>query len=768
MTFYQSSNKKPVIGLIVLVIFGLLATIIFFSLRTCKGTGFFRSAKSSDANYVYQVYPASVNGNEYFISLEGVFKTSIYEQKGGMTMRSGATEIRLSLHNLSKGELVKREVLGDYHEMNSSIIGAKDSVFWMYNLKDGIHGRSVINLNLIISQDEIISRNTALSNGLATANNTLNNLNELYAFDREHNVLMVTTIDGKNIWLNAADFKTVDAPVANLPKNDYDDIIKKTIEQATSGQTIDVNQLTQEILQATTNATASFNLNHLSDRVVGFDSCKYTFEGTTLRTIKKSECPQPKNKSNDVSNAPFIAPALVGAYDAATKTVINPRFLNAEMSLVLHAKTMGDKSELLMSEINNNTLQKQFTIPTGIILSNHNAGYKVNAVFGNSDTMIIAIDNQMFSVNLKSGKLIWKKIIAKNDYYSEILSIGASSQDDKKYIQVVSSYYTVLSQQGIFINGRTDYQQIILDGSTGKIVKQQDVKNSEPEVLPFYLGMVNEKNWYYSNANGLHTRNLPGLSVADNDFTTALKTTGITSPLIKTTGYDKLLVNEYIALDINKKIFYFTTENGLHYTYDLNSKKISEINAPDDELYMQLRMNNPFLSYFYKASSYIMPNSILLANGDHLSVTKTNNNSTLSRVAAIKTQQNPTSVSGNQFIEAQFLVNGISLNKDIYYTDRYYSPVGTTNKEPVLYIWHKNKIAEDAHRIISKYNYNTENNLWQFDVTALLGIDGEITRVYNRKSSLVIIFKTHPNLDDNFTCVSINTDTGNMEWVFKF
>ena len=183
---------------------------------------------------------------------------------------------------------------------------------------------------------------------------------------------------------------------------------------------------------------------------------------------------------------------------------------------------------------------------------------------------------------------------------------------------------------------------------------------------------------------------------------------------------------------------------------------------------MQLRMSNPYLSNFYRASGYSTQNTMLLPGGDLLKTSNQNNIYSITRIAAKKENSAPAVISGNQFIEGQFLVNGISLNKDVYYTDRNYSPVGTTNKEPVVYIWHKNKIAEDAHRIISKYNYNTENNLWQFDVTALLGIDGEITRVYNRKSSLVIIFKTHPNLDDNFTCVSINTDTGNMEWVFKF
>lgn len=767
MTFYQTSNKKPLIGLVLLVVFGLVITVLFFSIRSCQGTGFFRSAKSSDANYVYQVYPASAKGVEYFISVEGVFKTSIYEQKGGFTMRSGSTEVRLSLHTLNKGELIKREVLGNLSDMNSSIIGTRDTVFWMYNAKDGIHERSVTDLNIILSQENLIAKNDLLKEGLAKVNDNLGNLNELYAFDKEQNALMVTTVSGKNIWLDGSSFKTI-APIEIHPKNDYNSIIDKTIEQAISGQPIDVNQLTQEILQATTNATASFNLNHTSNTVVGFDSCTYTFEGTTLRTIKKTLCPQPIVKNTTTENSPFIEPALIAAYNAETKTVINPPFLNPEQSLILHAKTLGDKSELLLSSINNKTIQKQFTLPTGIILSNHRASYKVNAVFGSGDTLLLGIDNQLFNINIKTGKLIWKKIIAKNDYYSQIYSTALSSQNNKKYIQVVSSYYTVLSQQGIFVNGRTDYQQLVIDVNTGKIVKQQDFKNSAPELIPYYLGNVHDKNWYYDYTNGLHTRTLPGLTIAENNFAAALKTAGITSPLVKTTGYDRAIEDKYIGMDIGKKQFYFTTENGLHYSYDLNNNKITEIKAPEDEFYMQLRMSNPYLSNFYRAAGYSTQNTMLLPGGDLLKISNQNNISSITRVAA-KKENNPTTViSGNQFIEGQFLVNGISLNKDVYYTDRNYSPVGTTNKEPVLYIWHKNKIAEDAHRIISKYNYNTENNLWQFDVTALLGIDGEITRVYNRKSSLVIIFKTHPNLDDNFTCVSINSDTGNMEWVFKF
>jgi len=425
MTFYEPKKKKSMLGIVILVLFLLLVIGLFFSVKSCTKTGFLRSAKSSDANYLYQVYPASVKGAEYFISLEGVFKTSIYERKGGVTMRSGSTELRLTLHNLSNGETVARETIGNFNEAYSGIIGVKDSIFWMYNAENGIHGRNIPKLNIVITQADLINANPKLSEGLAMAQKNLSNINELYAFNRAHNALMLTTISGKNIWVDGNSFKTVDAPVAYLANNNYDDIINNAIKQAKSGQTININQITEQIIQATAGIGNVFAFNHLSNKIVAFDSCTYKLNGNTVRTIVKTDCAQ----------------------------------------------------------------------------------------------------------------------------------------------------------------------------------KKQTINQSAPSI---------------------------------------------------------------------------------------------------------------------------------------------------------------------QFIEGQFLINGIVLNKDINYTDEHYNPVSTSAKESFCYIWHKDKIAVDAHRIISKYNYASEKTVWQFDATSLLGIDGEITRIYTRKSSLVIIFKTHPDLDDNFTCASINTDTGKMEWVFKF
>ncbi len=769
MTFHEPKKKTPLLGIVILGIFIALALALFFSLKTCKSTGFLRSAKSSDANYLYQVYPASYNGTEYFISLEGVFKTSIYERKGGITMRSGSTELRLTLHNLATGELVAREVIGNYPEEYSGIIGAKNNIFWMYNSENGIHGRKIPELDIAITQADLITANSELSEGLAMTQNNLSNINELYAFDREHNALMLTTISGKNIWIDGTTFKTIEAPVAYLTKSNYNDIINNTIKQAQAGQTININQITDQIIQATTGIGNVFEFNHLANQIVAFDSCTYQLNGKTIRTITKTDCPQPIPSSNQSAlGTQYIEPNILSAPNPENMSAVNPLFIYPEMSIIMHAKTMGDKSELLISGINNKTLNKIFTIPSGIIMSNHRVSYNINAAFGVEDTLWLGIDNQLFSINIKTGKLIWKKVIAKNDYNAKLLAVGEASQNGKRFIIVANSYFTVLNKQGIFINGRTDYQQMVLDAATGKILKQTEVNNSKPETLPCYLGMINDQAWFYSSELGLHSRLLPNLAIQENNFSQILKSGNITSPIVKTTGYDKALEEKYIAIDTRKKIYYFTTENGLHYAYDLSSKKVSEINAPDDKLYENLKLQNKSLNNYYQNPYHSSPNEIRLIDGDKLKIENTNGIRKLTHIAAIKEADIQVTTGGNQFIEGQFLINSISLNKDIYYTDERYNPVSTNNKVPLCYILHKNKIAPDAHRIISKYNYESEKTVWQFDATAMLGVDGEITRIYTRKSSLVIIFKTHPDLDDNFTCASLNADTGKLEWVYTF
>jgi hypothetical protein len=769
MTFHKASKTKPVLAIVILLLFGALAAVLYFSIKSCSGTGFFRSAKSSDANYLYQVYPASLNGTEYFLSLEGIFKTSIYERKGGITMRSGSTELRLTLHNLSNGEIVAREVIGNYHDKYSGIVGTRDSICWMYNKEDGLHGRNIPGLQITVTQEDIIAANPQLSEGLAMAQETLTNLEELFAFSREYNALMLTTVTGKKIWVDGNSFKTIEAPLAYLPNTDFNDIIAQTIEMAQHGETINISQITDQIIRATTGVGNMFSIQHMANQIVAFDSCTYTLNGNTIKTIEKTQCPQPVPVKNILqSGVQFIEPKLVGAYGNAEYRSVNPTFLDPTVSIITHSKAMGEKSELLISVVNNTSLEKQFTIASGIILSNHNSGYKTTAVFGTQDTLVIGIDNQLFCVNTTSGKLIWKKTIAQNDYHAQLLSVGEGIYNNKRYLIVTNSYFTILSKQGVFINGRTDYQQMVIDYKTGKTLKQTNITNSKPESLPYYCGNTSGKNWFYTDENGLHTRTLPDLKVDDTNFSKSLKSTNINSALVKSSGYGRVMDEKYIGFDSKKGMFYFTTENGLHYSYELSSNKITEISAPEDKLLTTFKMENTALNYYYNNFYYSAPNELILNGGNKLLVERKNNTSLLTAVSAKKAPAADSGNNPNQFIEGQFLVNGIGLNKDIYYTDDHYNPVSNNIKEPYCYILHKNKIASDAHHIISKYNYQTQQITWSFDVNALLGIDGEISRIYSRKSSLIFIFKTHPDLDDNFTCVSINTETGNMEWVYKF
>ena len=199
MTFHEPTRRGPYLAIGAVVIVAIMSVVFFFSFKECGRSGMLRSGKSSDATSLYQVFPVEMQGKNYLLSLEGVFKTRIYERSGGFTQRSGSTDVRLTLRDLSNGEQVNREVLGDYHEAFTKILGVGNDVIWMYNKKDGLHGIQLADFETKHTQDNIISGNRDLSEGIAMANDYLGNLEELYAYDKNSNSLMITTITGKRI-----------------------------------------------------------------------------------------------------------------------------------------------------------------------------------------------------------------------------------------------------------------------------------------------------------------------------------------------------------------------------------------------------------------------------------------------------------------------------------------------------------------------------------------------------------------------------------------
>ena len=769
MTFSNPSKNGPIIGIIALLFIGIIGSVFFFSFKECGKSGLFRSGKTSYATDLYQVFPAESNGKSYLISLEGVYKTRLYERNGGMTTRSGSTDIRLTLHDMETGAETERLVLGDYHEAYTKILGVGKNVLWLYNKKDGLHSRNISDFEIETTSPNIIYANSDLAEGFAMAQDYLGNVEELYNYNKYDDALMITTISGKRIWLNAGTFKTIDPPVAPDQKNDLDDLIDEIVNKAMKGQTPEIEKLYDQIIQSASDLSAFSDIAHTSNRITGADSCDYSFDGNTVKTIVKSNCKQPeKINTNKETTGIFIEPVFLSEFNTAEQKYINPGFLGNDHTIIFHSKSIGAKSDLLISLVNTRTLKADYTIKTGIVLNNPRASFNIAGTFSSGDTLFTAINNQLFSINITTGKIYWKTIIGKDDYYSQIYYLGTGTENGKKYFIVASNYFTTLSQQGNFKTGRIDYQILITDAETGKTIKRMEATDSKPENLPYFLGMANNKAWFYSIQDGIHVRSIYDLKIIEGNFAKKLTEAGIESTLVKTSGYDGAIEGKYIAMESKNNKAYFTTENGLHYAFDLLNGNISEVKTPDDKTYESWMSDNPSVEYYRVRHQNMFQHELFLGDGRILSFEENNSVAKLIVKERKPETNNLSSPKTNQFIEAEFLTNGISINNQFNFINNRSTPLSLNPAEKTFYILHKNKISPDAHQIISKFNYENETVIWAFDITNQLGIQAELLRIYSLNDKFYFIFKTHPGLDDNFVCVAVDADKGKVVWNMKF
>ena len=176
----QKTRKgcRTIIFLLVVVIGG----VVFFTLNQFKYSGILRSGKTSDATSLYQLYPINQNNQFYFVSVEGVYKTTQFEKKGGITTRSGSIDIRMSIYDLAAGELINKNVIGKYPETEIKILGFYKGNLWVYNSREGIQSLTIPELKVQKTQEELMAANTQLAPGFAMANSSFSNVDELYAY----------------------------------------------------------------------------------------------------------------------------------------------------------------------------------------------------------------------------------------------------------------------------------------------------------------------------------------------------------------------------------------------------------------------------------------------------------------------------------------------------------------------------------------------------------------------------------------------------------
>lgn len=765
-SFGRSQHKGCiVIGSLILLLIG---AILFFSLGEFRASGIFRSGKSSGATELYQLYPVQQNGAFYFVAVEGVFKTRIYNRQGGMTMRSDSTDVRMSVYDISNGQMLKREVIGDFPDDQLKILGFSGDALWTYDMQNGLQSRSLPELEVKTTQDKIMEVNTDLASGLAKPDQYFGNFDELYAYDAIDNAVMVTTVDGRQLWIDLKDLKTIAAPQHGVKSNLSYSSIDDLVESAIRGEEItpeDINALVRDL---SIDITSSHYPDVIANQALASDSCTYTLEGSTIKTLVKTNCPQPAVINTKKDNNSFIEPVFLSALDGETGTYVNPEFLSDKACLILHSAKMGDKTDLQLSLVSLPAQKIQWTLKTGIVMNNYKSSYSINALFGYGDTLLVAINDQLFSISLSKGKINWKTAGDANDYSHNLYYSGMAETNNSRYIIISNSYFTELSRDGFFMSGRTDYRVQVLDVMSGKVLKKMDAKGSASQDLPFYLGISSDKAWFYDEKDGIHSRTLPDLKM-EIPFSDIKKATEAELNVVHSGNFGEALNSDYIALDEQHKLIYITTQNGLHYAISTDDLRVREVENPTSAQYDKWQALNTQVDFYGTRIYNYYHHDLQLKNGASIKLEEQNGIGKLVYTENKKDQsQNNTTASPGQFIEGQFLMNAISVEGNTIFTDRNKTPLLLNKNEKALYILHKDKISPEAHSLISKYDIATENVQWKYDVSEHFKTAADIERLYTLRNTIICVFKTHPDLDDNFTAIAIDANSGQEVWNFEF
>jgi hypothetical protein len=303
----------------ILLFFAIIGYAVFGML---KKAGMLVSPQTANASSLYQVYPFEQDGKHYFLSVEGVFKTSTYEQSGGTISRSGSTSYRLGLYDLATGQRANRLVISDDVHEKIKVIGKAGNKLWCYSNEEGLHSRTIPGLAVDIKTEKILNANKALGAGLAKADKYFTNVDELFSADDHSNKLMVTTIDGKSIWINATSFTTTEQPPYGVDKNHFVELVQKMIDASKNGRPVDTAAITSRLRTFASDLDHSLYNQQTSSYIKYLNGCYYQFEGQTISNLVKSNCPDDKQPDDTAMQA---APAK--------KQFISARFLVNEITI---------------------------------------------------------------------------------------------------------------------------------------------------------------------------------------------------------------------------------------------------------------------------------------------------------------------------------------------------------------------------------------------------------------------------------------------------
>src|SRR6476661_10111002 len=103
-----------------------------------------KSATKSEADELisFKIYTTSTKS--LLVSTEAIFQRTSYSRHGGFVNQTGYYIYRISIRDLMSGKLLRRSKLKD----KTFIVGVFNDLVWVYDYKNGLHNRSLVDLEL--------------------------------------------------------------------------------------------------------------------------------------------------------------------------------------------------------------------------------------------------------------------------------------------------------------------------------------------------------------------------------------------------------------------------------------------------------------------------------------------------------------------------------------------------------------------------------------------------------------------------------------------
>jgi len=128
----------------------------------------YKSVMEGEADDIKKARIYNYQDNNYLVTIEYVYQVMSKESGRGYTMITGHNDPRISVYDLDSGILIARKKTGRIDRYPFEFLGCTEGNLWFYSFENGIHTLNPANLEIKLTQDQILKNNPELGERLAT------------------------------------------------------------------------------------------------------------------------------------------------------------------------------------------------------------------------------------------------------------------------------------------------------------------------------------------------------------------------------------------------------------------------------------------------------------------------------------------------------------------------------------------------------------------------------------------------------------------------